>query len=180
MDIPEVSLVAIFDADRQGFLRNERSLLQTIGRAARNSNGTVILYADSMSPPMTASIRQTLERRQRQMAHNQKHDITPVTIQKALPKMGSDVDELIAGTSGGKRLVASKGGRKDGDWASNLKVGAGKWTASESVTSNISQPIEEINYSIEELKSMMQQAALELDFERAAILRDKILEMESS
>ena len=94
--------------------------------------------------------------------------------------MGSDVDELIAGTSGGKRLVASKGGRKDGDWASNLKVGAGKWTASESVTSNISQPIEEINYSIEELKAMMQQAALELDFERAAILRDKILEMESS
>ena len=180
LDIPEVSLVAIFDADRQGFLRNERSLLQTIGRAARNSNGTVILYADSMSPPMTASIRQTLERRQRQMAHNQKHDITPVTIQKALPKMGSDVDELIAGTSGGKRLVASKGGRKDGDWASNLKVGAGKWTASESVTSNISQPIEEINYSIEELKAMMQQAALELDFERAAILRDKILEMESS
>ncbi len=179
LDIPEVSLVAIFDADRQGFLRNERSLLQTIGRAARNSEGKVILYADSMSPPMTASIRQTLERRQRQNAHNEEHGITPSTIKKALPKMGSDVDDLIAGTSGGKRLVGAKGGRKSGDWASNLKVGAGQWASSNTVNNNISQPIEEINFSIEELKEMMQQAALELDFERAAILRDKILEMES-
>ena len=180
LDIPEVSLVAIFDADRQGFLRNERSLLQTIGRAARNSNGKVILYADSMSPPMMASIKQTLERRDRQIAHNDKNHITPVTIQKALPKMGSDIDDLIAGTAGGKRLVASKGGRKGGDWASNLKVGAGRWAPSNSVTSNISQPIEELNYSIEELKTMMQQAALELDFERAAMLRDKIHELENS
>ena len=180
LDIPEVSLVAIFDADRQGFLRNERSLLQTIGRAARNSNGKVILYADSMSPPMMASIKQTLERRDRQIAHNDKNNITPVTIQKALPKMGSDIDDLIAGTAGGKRLVASKGGRKGGDWASNLKVGAGRWAPSNSVASNISQPIEESNYSIEELKTMMQQAALELDFERAAMLRDKIHELESS
>ena len=178
LDIPEVSLVAIFDADRQGFLRNERSLLQTIGRAARNSNGKVILYADSMSPPMTASIRQTLERRERQITHNEKFGITPMTIKKALPQMGSDIDDLIAGTAGGKRLVASKGGRKDGDWASNLKVGAGKWATSNSVTSNISQPIEELNYSIEELKKMMHQAALELDFERAAMLRDKIHELE--
>ena len=179
LDIPEVSLVSIFDADRQGFLRNERSLLQTIGRAARNSNGKVILYADSMSPAMAASIRQTLERRERQIAHNEKFGITPVTIQKALPQMGSDVDDLIAGTAGGKRLVASKGGRKDGDWASNLKIGAGHWAHSNSVTSNISQPIGELNYSIEELKEMMQQAALELDFERAAMLRDKIHEIES-
>ena len=180
LDIPEVSLVAIFDADRQGFLRNERSLLQTIGRAARNSNGKVILYADSMSPAMTASIRQTLERRDRQMEHNKKFGITPATIKKALPQMGSDIDELIAGTSGGKRLVGSKGGRKGGDWASNLRVGAGQWARSDSVTSNISQPIEELNYSIEELKKMMQQAALELDFERAAMLRDKIHDLESS
>jgi len=179
LDIPEVSLVSIFDADRQGFLRNERSLLQTIGRAARNSNGKVILYADSMSPAMAASIRQTLERRERQITHNEKFGITPVTIQKALPQMGSDVDDLIAGTAGGKRLVASKGGRKDGDWASNLKIGAGHWAHSNSVTSNISQPIGELNYSIEELKEMMQQAALELDFERAAMLRDKIHEIES-
>ena len=67
LDIPEVSLVAIFDADKQGFLRNERSLLQTMGRAARNSNGKVLLYADSVSPAMQAAIQQTLERRNRQI-----------------------------------------------------------------------------------------------------------------
>ena len=179
LDIPEVSLVAIFDADRQGFLRNERSLLQTIGRAARNSNGRVILYADSVSPPMGAAIRQTLERRERQSKHNDDNGIVPVTIQKALPVMGGDIEDLIAGTAGGKRLVASKGGRKDGNWASNLKVGAGMWSTSNSVKSNISQPIEEFDFTIEELKKMMNQAALELDFERAAIIRDKIIEMES-
>ena len=179
LDIPEVSLVAIFDADRQGFLRNERSLLQTIGRAARNSNGRVILYADSVSPPMGAAIRQTLERRERQSKYNDDNGIVPVTIQKALPVMGGDIEDLIAGTAGGKRLVASKGGRKDGNWASNLKVGAGMWSTSNSVKSNISQPIEEFDFTIEELKKMMNQAALELDFERAAIIRDKIIEMES-
>jgi excinuclease ABC subunit B len=174
LDIPEVSLVAIFDADRQGFLRNERSLLQTIGRASRNVNGTVLLYADSMSPAMQAAIRQTLERRQRQTENNELRGITPQTIKKALPKMGSEIEDLIAGTAGGKRLVSAKGGRKSGDWAQNLKVGAGQWARSESVTSNISQPIEESDYSIEELKEMMKQAALELDFERAAMLRDRI------
>ena len=93
--------------------------------------------------------------------------------------MGGDIEDLIAGTAGGKRLVASKGGRKDGNWASNLKVGAGMWSTSNSVKSNISQPIEEFDFTIEELKKMMNQAALELDFERAAIIRDKIIEMES-
>ena len=77
LDIPEVSLVAIFDAAAQGFLRNERSLLQTIGRAARNSEGNVILYADTISPAMEGAIRQTLERRKRQQEHNERHGITP-------------------------------------------------------------------------------------------------------
>ena len=79
LDIPEVSLVAIFDAAAQGFLRNERSLLQTIGRAARNSEGNVILYADTISPAMEGAIRQTLERRKRQQEHNERHGITPVS-----------------------------------------------------------------------------------------------------
>ena len=73
MDIPEVSLVAIFDADKEGFLRNERSLLQTIGRASRNENGRVILYADSISAAMEASIKQTIERRKRQHLHNEQN-----------------------------------------------------------------------------------------------------------
>ena len=126
LDLPEVSLVAIFDADRQGFLRNERSLLQTIGRAARNLNGHVILYADSMSQAMKAAITQTLERRERQQAHNEANNIIPRSIVKELPKMNSDLDDLIAGTSsskdGSRRLVAKKGGRKEGDWAQRLNL----------------------------------------------------------
>jgi len=145
LDIPEVSLVAIFDADRQGFLRNERSLLQTIGRASRNQNGTVILYADNMSPPMVSSIRQTLERRQRQELYNSQNGIIPKTIVKALPKMDEFNPE--------KKEIKGK-----------VKV----------VT-----PIEEIELSIEQLKELMQQSALELDFERAAVLRDLITRREA-
>ena len=178
LDIPEVSLVAIFDADRQGFLRNERSLLQTIGRAARNANGTVILYADEMSPQMKAAIKQTLERRERQEKHNEENNITPKTINKSLPTMGEDIDNLILGTAGGKRLVGAKGGRRSKDWVSNLGIGAGQWVSNENVTNNISQPIEKMNYSIGELKQIMESAAKELDFERAAIIRDMIKELE--
>ena len=93
--------------------------------------------------------------------------------------MGSDIDDLIAGTSGGKRLVGARGGRKSGDWASKLNVGAGQWTRSSSVTTNISQPIEDLDFSIEELTEMMKQAALELDFEKAAMLRDLIRDLET-
>tara|TARA_Y100000746_G_scaffold61323_1_gene49926 strand:- start:389 stop:778 length:390 start_codon:yes stop_codon:yes gene_type:complete len=129
---------------------------------------------------MAASIKQTLERRERQIAHNEKEGIVPTTINKALPTLGRDLDDLIAGTSGGKRLVGSKGGRKSGDWAVNLKVGAGHWGRSNSVNNNISQPIEDLDFSIEELNEMMKQAALELDFERAAMLRDLIRDFQSS
>ena len=200
LDIPEVSLVAIFDADRQGFLRNERSLLQTIGRAARNENGRVLLYADGMSPAMEASIRQTLERRKRQDANNKANGIVPRTIIKALPQMGSEADELIAGTAtakdGKRRLVAKKGGRKDGDWASKFNLGAGAWAQTERKT-----PIEnskiQLTYDepddvkptltreqrmdlLSELKSAMKEAAKQLDFEEAARLRDRIFELEQT
>ena len=95
LDIPEVSLVAIFDADKQGFLRNERSLLQTIGRASRNVDGSVILYADSVSPSMEAAISQTVRRRALQRKHNEENDIIPKPIQKALPEMGAELDDLL-------------------------------------------------------------------------------------
>jgi excinuclease ABC subunit B len=206
LDLPEVSLVAIFDADRQGFLRNERSLLQTIGRAARNLNGHVILYADSMSQAMKAAITQTLERRERQQAHNEANNITPKSIVKELPKMNSDLDDLIAGTSsskdGSRRLVAKKGGRKEGDWAQRLNLGAGAWASgagqdgTSGVQSNNSignsniqlaydEPSDARNLSpsqiddlLKELKSAMQVAAKNLDFEEAARLRDRIFELE--
>ena len=206
LDLPEVSLVAIFDADRQGFLRNERSLLQTIGRAARNLNGHVILYADSMSQAMKAAITQTLERRERQQAHNEANNITPRSIVKELPKMNSDLDDLIAGTSsskdGSRRLVAKKGGRKEGDWAQRLNLGAGAWAsgAGQDGTSGVQsnnpvgnsniqlaydEPSDARNLSpsqiddlLKELKSAMQVAAKNLDFEEAARLRDRIFELE--
>ena len=206
LDLPEVSLVAIFDADRQGFLRNERSLLQTIGRAARNLNGHVILYADSMSQAMKAAITQTLERRERQQAHNEANNITPRSIVKELPKMNSDLDDLIAGTSsskdGSRRLVAKKGGRKEGDWAQRLNLGAGAWASgagqdgTSGVQSNNSignsniqlaydEPSDARNLSpsqiddlLKELKSAMQVAAKNLDFEEAARLRDRFFELE--
>ena len=207
LDIPEVSLVAIFDADRQGFLRNERSLLQTIGRAARNVNGHVLLYADSMSPAMRASIQQTLERRERQQASNDANGVVPKTIQKALPKMNSDVDDLIAGTStskdGTRRLIAKKGGRKEGDWAQKLNIGAGAWAAGDGQDgssgqnsnnsigkSNIQLTYDEpddvlsglepsqIQDLLGELRSAMKEAAKNLDFEEAARLRDRVFELE--
>lgn len=207
LDIPEVSLVAIFDADRQGFLRNERSLLQTIGRAARNVNGHVLLYADSMSPAMRASIQQTLERRERQQASNEANGVVPKTIEKALPKMNSDVDDLIAGTStskdGTRRLIAKKGGRKEGDWAQKLNLGAGAWASgdgqdgSSGIKSHNSIGKSKVQLTYDEpddvlsglepsqiqdlladLRSAMKEAAKNLDFEEAARLRDRVFELE--
>ena len=198
LDIPEVSLVAIFDADKQGFLRNERSLLQTIGRAARNENGRVILYADKMSPAMVAAIQQTLERRERQDKYNQIHGITPKTIVKALPAMYSKDEDFISGTdssAGVKRLVGKKGGRNDGDWAHKLGLGAGSWSSASQNKSSIensnfelenigvedaknSLSPEQLSNLLTELKTEMENAAKQLDFERAARLRDRIFHLE--
>jgi len=199
LDIPEVSLVAIFDADKQGFLRNERSLLQTIGRAARNQNGKVILYADGMSASMSAAIQQTLERRARQEQYNHEHNIIPKTIKKALPAMYSKDEEFISGTNtsaGNKRLVGKKGGRGDGDWAQKLGIGAGAWSRTNPANKN---SVENSNFQLTydetndvdkelspaqisdllvELKAEMENAAKQLDFEQAAKLRDRIFELE--
>ena len=204
LDIPEVSLVAIFDADREGFLRNERSLLQTIGRASRNSNGEVILYADQMSSAMEAAIHQTLARRKRQEKFNAQNKITPKTIMKAKPIMGSEVEDLLAGAAGkgkkgGRRLVGKKPGKKGIEALVNkFGLGAGAWNSTDSVLENISQPewveaayevLDEDNVEniainegertklIERLEKEMKQAAARLDFERAASLRDRIFQI---
>ena len=206
LDIPEVSLVAIFDADRQGFLRNERSLLQTIGRASRNVNGQVILYADSVSSAMEASIKQTNARRIRQEAFNLEHGIEPKTIQKALPIMGSDIEDLLAGAAGkgktgGRRLVGKKPGKKGIERiVRKFGLGAGSWNSTDSVLDNISQPewvaaaFEAVDGAdkeslednseraklISRLEKEMKQAAARLDFERAAALRDRIYQLDTA
>ena len=196
LDIPEVSLVAIFDADKEGFLRNERSLLQTIGRASRNQNGRVILYADTIGRAMDSAIAQTIERRHRQMAYNEQNGITPKTIEKPLPIMGIEAEQLLAGTAGkgvtgGKRFVGGLTGQtgkgKTTDLIKKFDLGAGSW--GDDVLSNLSQPddvdvITEEHGSesqlIERLRKEMKQSAERLDFENAARLRDRIFQLENS
>lgn len=108
LDIPEVSLVIILDADKEGFLRSETSLIQTVGRAARNAEGEVIMYADSVTPSMEAAIKETFRRREKQMKYNEKHSITPQTIKKDV----RDVIEITSKSSDGKK-TDSKLSRKE-------------------------------------------------------------------
>jgi excinuclease ABC subunit B len=145
LDIPEVAFVAILDADKEGFLRSERSLIQTIGRASRNSEGRVILYADNMTGSMERAINETERRRKLQMEFNEKHGITPTTIRKALQK------ELVEGekyqsTSGVMAIAEDASAR-------------------------------EIKDIIIDLEADMHLAAKNLEFERAAELRDRIKEL---
>ncbi|MCR2822431.1 excinuclease ABC subunit UvrB [Lederbergia panacisoli] len=149
LDIPEVSLVAILDADKEGFLRSERSLIQTIGRAARNSNGHVIMYADKMTDSMEKAITETKRRRAVQEAHNLKHGITPTTIQK-------DIRDVIRAT------VAAED--TDG-YAAAVKTK--KYTKKEK------------EKLLATMEKEMKEAAKALDFERAAELRDAILELKA-
>ncbi|MCF7846560.1 MAG: excinuclease ABC subunit UvrB [Candidatus Gracilibacteria bacterium] len=142
LDLPEVELIAILDADKEGFLRSRDALLQVIGRAARNDKGRVIMYADKMTAAMKAAIDETDRRREKQVAHNKKHGITPRTIVKKIVDISRDL-------SGGKPRNFEKLTKKD-----------------------------QIGQMIVELEMEMDIATKNLDFERAAILRDQIEELE--
>ncbi|HHT9118457.1 MAG TPA: helicase-related protein, partial [Candidatus Hypogeohydataceae bacterium YC38] len=141
LDLPEVSLVAIMDADKEGFLRSETSLIQTIGRTARNVNAEVILYADEVTSSMKRAIEETRRRRKLQKEYNLKHHITPQTIRKEIRK---GIEEEVAAKRFARTIVAE--------------------TEEEYIT---------LDY-INELKEEMREAAARLDFEQAAILRDKL------
>jgi len=155
LDIPEVQLVAVLDADKEGFLRNNTSLIQTIGRAARNADGHVILYADKVTDSMKASIEETERRREKQQAYNDEHGITPETIRKA-------VESPLAALLDGERVLARK------DKAPQLRM-----PGEEEV-----DPAQLAN-TIKRLKREMRDAAKKLDFERAAELRDRVRDLES-
>ena len=146
LDIPEITLVAILDADKEGFLRSETSLIQTIGRAARNSEGHVIMYADKVTDSMRLAIDETERRRKIQMAYNEEHGITPKTIQKAVR------DQI----SISKKVAAEE-----------LKL--------EKDPESMSR--KELEKLIGEVTKRMKKAAAELDFESAAELRDKLIEL---
>jgi len=150
LDLPEVSLVTILDADKEGFLRSERSLIQTIGRAARNSEGRVIMYADKVTDSMDKAIKETERRRSIQIAYNEKHGITPQTIQKRV----RDVIE------------ATKVAETKAEYMAEVK--GAKMTKKERTA------------LIERLEKEMKDAAKNLQFERAAELRDAILELKAS
>jgi excinuclease ABC subunit B len=154
LDLPEVSLVAILDADKQGFLRSATALIQTIGRAARNVNGRVIMYADKVTDAMSTAIDETNRRRAKQRTYNEANGIEPASIVKAV----RDLTERLVG--GPVAMVAeSRAGYDAGD-QSGLKI-----------------PKRELERIIKELEKEMKQAAKDLEFERAAALRDKIFEM---
>jgi excinuclease ABC subunit B len=150
LDIPEIGLVAILDADKEGFLRSETSLIQTIGRAARNAEGHVIMYADVITDSMDRAIRETNRRRKIQKAYNEEHGITPETIKKA-------VRDLISISK------ADEGGKKKG--VARLEKDPESMNA------------KELKAAIKQVMKKMNQAAAELDFEQAATLRDQMLEL---
>ena len=150
LDIPEVALVAILDADKEGFLRSTRSLIQTIGRAARNSEGRVILFADKETDSIRATIEETDRRREIQKAYNDEHGITPTTIKKKISSLHDSIWEQ--------------------DYVTVPR-------AEEKAEPGI--PRHEIPMLIEQLRSEMRDAARELDFERAAELRDRVKALES-
>ncbi|MGA5712885.1 excinuclease ABC subunit B [Bacillus bombysepticus] len=148
LDIPEVSLVAILDADKEGFLRSERSLIQTIGRAARNENGRVIMYADRITKSMGIAIEETKRRRSIQEAYNEEHGITPKTIQKG-------VRDVIRATT------------------------AAEETETYEATPSKKMTKKEREKTIAKMEAEMKEAAKALDFERAAELRDLLLELKA-
>ena len=146
LDIPEIALVAILDADKEGFLRSETSLIQTIGRAARNTEGHVIMYADRITDSMNKAITETNRRRAIQQAYNEAHGITPKTIQKA-------VRDLIS--------ISEAADKSEESFIKDAE----------------SMSYKELNTTIRKLTKQMHSAAAELDFEKAAMLRDKIMEL---
>ena len=148
LDIPEISLVAILDADKEGFLRSETSLIQTVGRAARNADGHVIMYADTITESMENCIRETLRRRRIQQEYNEAHGIVPTTVKK-------NVHELISITAGA--VKKEKELSKDPE----------------------SMNAEELDALIKKTEKDMRKAAAELDFESAAMLRDKMISLKT-
>jgi excinuclease ABC subunit B len=157
LDMPEVSLVAILDADKEGFLRSDRSLIQTIGRAARNVNGKAVLYADKITGSMQRAIGETERRRARQIAHNKEHGITPTTVRKAI----ADIME---------------GAHRPGGVANARKFAK----VAEDIAEYAALPPEKLAKQIKALEKEMYEHARNLDFEQAARLRDQIRHMQES
>ena len=167
LDLPEVSLVSILDADKEGFLRSTRSLIQTIGRAARNVSGEVHMYADKVTPSMQQAIDETRRRREKQVAYNTEHGIDPQPLRKRI----ADITDLLAREDADTEALLGSGrsqsrGRKDGGRQSSTVASAKVDTSSMAAA--------ELSNLIQELTAQMHGAAAELQFELAARLRDEL------
>ncbi len=178
LDIPEVSLVAILDADKEGFLRNRRSLIQTMGRAARNAQGSVIMYADRITDSMRIAIDETRRRRKLQESFNAKHGIVPQTIHKSIADISQFIDEAAENVD--------KRQRKDGIFYTASGEGAetqgapGEVDSIEAMVEEFSElPRSEVETMLAHLESDMAQASTDMDYERAAQLRDQIVRIRS-